>query len=284
MKIIRNLSVLLFFLIIVGIFSGCTQREQFPGQNIFRAQDSAMKYLRETIANPSVFTLNTGVLVDATTRGGEKLPALTCADMWGESFTVSEKGYFLTNDHVVSVPVGMQEECQKQVIEYFKKEKVDVSPNDIHVFPAYMLVGADGSKISVTLVKSWAPEIDMALLHVTEQTRKTFKPVVFSDALSFSDEAVATIGTPLNLKDSIIIGKIISPNTVRKGTNGESLMFNAGAEEGNSGGLLVSVHDMKAIGMTTRVIPVEGTMVPTPYVGAIPAWIIKKELKEVNME
>lgn len=271
---------------LAALLTGCATtatQEQFPGQNVFVAQDAAMKYLRESIVNPSTFAINTGVLVASVSRDGKKLPAVTCAEIWGESFTVSEKGYFLTNDHVASVPDDMQQECRTKAIEFFKKENVDVSPNDINILSEYVLVGADGSKFSVTPVKTW-PDIDMALFRVVEKTGKSFKPVVFSDSLSFSDEAVAAIGNPLSLKDSIIIGKIISPQIVKSGEKGESLMFNAGVEEGNSGGPLVSLSDMKVVGMTTRVIPVEGTMTPTPFSGAIPAWVIKKALKDVDME
>jgi S1-C subfamily serine protease len=274
--------VLIGFFFFTTLLSGCAT-EQFPGQNLFLAQDAAMKYLRETIVNPSTFAVNTGVMARATSRDGKELSVLTCGDMWGEASTVSEKGYFLTNDHVIN-DSGMEKECRTQAAEFLAKEKIDVSLDDIKVFYEYVLVGADGSKIPVTRVKTWAPDIDLAMFHVIEKTGKSFKSVVFSDALSFSDEAVAAIGNPLSLKDSIILGKILSPQVVKSGEKGESLMFNAGVEEGNSGGLLVSLSDMKVVGVVTRVIPVKGTMTPTPYAGAIPVWVIKEALKEVNME
>lgn len=249
------------------------RKELYPGQNAVSAQYEAVKYLRENIANPSSLRLDTTM---SLTAGPIKNKA--CAQNTGTVSVISKKGYFLTNAHNTNA-FRLKDACLHGIAKSVKNPlPPGTSVSDIVFTVSYVLTDARGQTFQVVPVKIWSEtEKDMAVFRTAEDYHVKWKPIAFSNATSFSDEPVAVIGTPLEINDVIIIGKIARPELFTA-NNQKFLLMDVPIDQGSSGGAVINLLDMTMVGMASMVIP------GTEYAEALPVWVIKDALKEINME
>nr|WP_243850313.1 trypsin-like peptidase domain-containing protein [Modestobacter marinus] len=159
----------------------------------------------------------------------------------GSGVVLSEDGYVLTNNHVVSL---------------------DSSTNDVTV----QVRTSDGTVYDATVVGT-DPSNDLAVVKLSDAGGLT--PAVFadSDAVQVGDLAVA-IGAPLGLTNTVTDGIISATNravqagaTQDENTVIDALQTDAAINPGNSGGALVNA-DGEVIGINTAIASVASTGLP----------------------
>jgi len=142
----------------------------------------------------------------------------------GSGFIVDEKGYILTNNHVI-------EGVDKIYVKLF---------NDDHKYPA-KVIGTD-------------PKTDLALIKIN--VRKSLPTVILGDSDKIKvGEWVMAIGNPMGLTETVTVGVISA-----KGRSGfgitqyeDFIQTDAAINPGNSGGPLVNIKG-EVIGVNTFII------------------------------
>ncbi|KGH47485.1 peptidase S1 [Modestobacter caceresii] len=159
----------------------------------------------------------------------------------GSGVVMSEDGYVLTNNHVVSL---------------------DSSTDDVTV----QVRTSDGTVYDATVVGT-DPSNDLAVVKLSDAGGLT--PAVFADseAVQVGDLAVA-IGAPLGLTNTVTDGIISATNravqagsTQDENTVIDALQTDAAINPGNSGGALVNA-DGEVIGINTAIASVASTGLP----------------------
>jgi S1-C subfamily serine protease len=95
------------------------------------------------------------------------------------------------------------------------------------------------------------------------------------------DEPIIFMGNPLDFPYTLTTGKL-GNNAFRFFKNETFIHYIAATNSGDSGGPLMSLLDFKVIGMTTMAKTDHDNI--TLQSGAVPFWIIQKELREVDMK
>ncbi len=281
---------LIFFMYIALL--AATKKQPIPITSPAIAEYQENKAVRELLS-PSVFTAKIKVFVQ------EKNKEALCTQGVGTAFTVSENGYFITNNHVVDLSSRQTEYLRTLA----KKRNVPVSVLKKITFRAeYTLTDDQNRSFPVQIVQTF-PKIDLAILKPSQEDKspsvilpKQWKPVEFRTGspnivdgnvvsgkgpFVLRDEPIATMGTPLSLPFTITKGKL-GNNTFYEFNEVPFIHFIAPINSGNSGGPLVSLLDYKVIGMTAMIKQDHGNI--TEQAGAIPFWVIQKALKEVDMK
>jgi S1-C subfamily serine protease len=263
-----------FLIIFVSSLIGCASvpKEPYPGQNTVRAQYESIKYLRENITDPSSLRIDASVSLTTPTK------SKVCTEDVGTASVISKNGYFLTTAHNVSAS-HLKDAC----LQGMAKDKNNpflngMSASDFDFTISYTLTDSQGRTFQAVPVKIWPEkEKDMAVFRTDRDYHITWKPIVFSDAASFSDEPVAASGTPVGINNMLVTGKVArSELFTAKGQ--KFLLVNLPLSHGNSGGSVINLLDMTAIGITSIVLEKTG------FAGILPAWVIKEALKEIKME
>ncbi len=284
----RNFTLVIFTAFAIAFAVGSLK--QPPPNAPAIAEYQQTKFARELLS-PSVFSFEIKVYIT------EKDVKSVCVEGVGSAFTVDEKGYFATNNHVVDV-AAKEKFCTDNLA---KTRNVPVSSLfglrfDVKNF----IVDSQNRHWNVDVIKTF-PDSDVAVLKISnEQTNgtppkkwkvaefRTGSPSIVNGKIVSGkgpyvvpDEPVIMIGTPLELPFTITKG-MLGNNTFRVGGKTPYLHFIAPINSGNSGGPLVSLLDFKVIGMATMAKPDFGGM--TLQAGAVPFWEIQKVLKEVDMK
>lgn len=150
----------------------------------------------------------------------------------GSGIIISEDGYILTNNHVVS---SSESESYYQVSE---ATKVTVTLFDDETEYEAKIVGTD-------------EETDLAVIKI-EKTGLTKAEFADSDSIKVGEFAMA-VGSPLGLQSSVTCGIVSAVNREVTDTDGKTytlIQTDAAINAGNSGGALVN-SEGKVIGVNT---------------------------------
>ena len=288
-----------FILIILSAFAIAftvgTLRQPPPNAPAI-AEYQETKFARKLLS-PSVFSFEIKLYITEKDKESQKDVTSVCVEGVGSAFTVNEKGYFATNNHVVDV-AAKEKFCTDNLA---KTRNVSVSSLfglkfDVKNF----IVDSQNRRWNVDVIKTF-PESDVAVLKISNDQTKGTPPkkwkvaefrtgsphIVNGKVVSGTgpyvvpDEPIIMIGTPLELPFTITRG-MLGNNTFRVGGKTPYLHFIAPINSGNSGGPVISLLDFKVIGMATMAKPDFGGM--TQQSGAVPFWEIQKVLKQVDMK
>ena len=156
----------------------------------------------------------------------------------GSGFVVSEDGYIVTNNHVVS--------------------------NADEIFVKF----SDGREYRTKLIGT-SPEVDIAVLKI--QANEKFKPLEFSDSdkIEIGQWSIA-FGNPMGLNDSMTVGVISASGRSSLGIEEieNFIQTDAAINQGNSGGPLIDING-KVIGVNTAILSTSGGSVGLGF--AIPS-------------
>ena len=156
----------------------------------------------------------------------------------GSGFVVSEDGYIVTNNHVVS--------------------------NADEIFVKF----SDGREYKTKLIGT-SPEVDIAVLKI--ESNETFKPLEFSDSdkIEIGQWSIA-FGNPMGLNDSMTVGVISAAGRSSLGIEEieNFIQTDAAINQGNSGGPLIDING-KVIGVNTAILSTSGGSVGLGF--AIPS-------------
>ena len=156
----------------------------------------------------------------------------------GSGFVVSEDGYIVTNNHVVS--------------------------NADEIFVKF----SDGREYRTKLIGT-SPEVDIAVLKI--QANEKFKPLEFSDydKIEIRQWSIA-FGNPMGLNDSMTVGVISASGRSSLGIEEieNFIQTDAAINQGNSGGPLIDING-KVIGVNTAILSTSGGSVGLGF--AIPS-------------
>ena len=156
----------------------------------------------------------------------------------GSGFVVSEDGYIVTNNHVVS--------------------------NADEIFVKF----SDGREYRTKLIGT-SPEVDIAVLKI--EANEKFKPLEFSDSdkLEIGQWSIA-FGNPMGLNDSMTVGVISASGRSSLGIEEieNFIQTDAAINQGNSGGPLIDING-KVIGVNTAILSTSGGSVGLGF--AIPS-------------
>ena len=156
----------------------------------------------------------------------------------GSGFVVSEDGYIVTNNHVVS--------------------------NADEIFVKF----SDGREYRTKLIGT-SPEVDIAVLKI--EANEKFKPLEFSDSdkIEIGQWSIA-FGNPMGLNDSMTVGVISASGRSSLGIEEieNFIQTDAAINQGNSGGPLIEING-KVIGVNTAILSTSGGSVGLGF--AIPS-------------
>ena len=156
----------------------------------------------------------------------------------GSGFVVSEDGYIVTNNHVVS--------------------------NADEIFVKF----SDGREYRTKLIGT-SPEVDIAVLKI--EANEKFKPLEFSDSdkIEIGQWSIA-FGNPMGLNDSMTVGVISASGRSSLGIEEieNFIQTDAAINQGNSGGPLIDING-KVIGVNTAILSPSGGSVGLGF--AIPS-------------
>ena len=156
----------------------------------------------------------------------------------GSGFVVSEDGYIVTNNHVVS--------------------------NADEIFVKF----SDGREYKTKLIGT-SSEVDIAVLKI--EANEKFKPLEFSDSdkIEIGQWSIA-FGNPMGLNDSMTVGVISAAGRSSLGIEEieNFIQTDAAINQGNSGGPLIDING-KVIGVNTAILSTSGGSVGLGF--AIPS-------------
>ena len=159
----------------------------------------------------------------------------------GSGFVVSEDGYIVTNNHVVS-----------NADEIFVKV-------------------SDGREYKTKLIGT-SPEVDIAVLKI--ESNEKFKPLEFSDSdkVEIGQWSIA-FGNPMGLNDSMTVGVVSASGRSSLGIEEieNFIQTDAAINQGNSGGPLIDING-KVIGVNTAILSTSGGSVGLGF--AIPSNLV----------
>ena len=159
----------------------------------------------------------------------------------GSGFVVSEDGYIVTNNHVVS--------------------------NADEIFVKF----SDGREYKTKLIGT-SPEVDIAVLKI--ESNEKFKPLEFSDSdkVEIGQWSIA-FGNPRGLNDSMTVGVVSASGRSSLGIEEieNFIQTDAAINQGNSGGPLIDING-KVIGVNTAILSTSGGSVGLGF--AIPSNLV----------
>ena len=159
----------------------------------------------------------------------------------GSGFVVSEDGYIVTNNHVVS--------------------------NADEIFVKF----SDGREYKTKLIGT-SPEVDIAVLKI--ESNEKFKPLEFSDSdkVEIGQWSIA-FGNPMGLNDSMTVGVVRASGRSSLGIEEieNFIQTDADINQGNSGGPLIDING-KVIGVNTAILSTSGGSVGLGF--AIPSNLV----------
>ncbi len=175
---------------------------------------------------------------------------------YGTGTIISDRGYLVTNYHVVKKG------------EYFRIICSDGSNYEIRKFE-------DGSSFHADL------KTDLAVLRIDSTDEREFIPVKFADSNSLNEgEWVIAIGNPYGLKQSITAGIVSSKGRDNIGFSDieDFIQTDVSINPGNSGGPLVNLYG-EMVGINTAIRSASGGFQGISF--AIPSNIVKQVCQDL---
>jgi len=269
------------FLAIVAFLFTCTVfAVPPPPANVaehIRTQNELFKWVREKVADPSVYKVTNHPILTITLKAKKNDPSavktIRCPyGTIGTAFTVTDDGYAITAAHVVDGSDG-SEKCLADVQKQFVKDKLDVKAFDWKFTYEYAVINGVGKKFEAKLIASLpTDEDDLALIRIADG-KGEFTALQISSASYLSDEMIAVIGSPIGISDIVVFGKI-----ARHELHKDKLLVIAPIYPGNSGGPVMTLHDRKIVGMVDIVLIARGSIAEIG--GLIPAEKIRVFLEK----
>ena len=184
---------------------------------------------------PSIVGISIEYTVNSNSLFGFGTPTSQTATASGSGIIISEDGYILTNNHVVSSESSSDEDSFFQISE---ATKVTVKLfNDDTEYEA-KIIGKD-------------KQTDLAVIKI-DKTGLTKAEFADSDTVKVGQFAMA-VGNPVNMESTVTTGVVSAVNRKITDSDGKSytcIQTDAAINAGNSGGALVN-SDGKVIGINT---------------------------------
>ncbi len=168
----------------------------------------------------------------------------------GSGFFISEDGFIVTNNHVV-------EDADNITVTMENGDKLDAK-----------LIGTD-------------PRTDLALIKVTDKTKKKFRFVEFSDKQPRVGDWVLAVGNPFGLGGTVTAGIISAHNRDIGSGPYDYLQIDAAVNRGNSGGPSFDLNG-KVVGVNTAIFSPSGGNVGIAF--AVPAGLVKQVVTELKSD
>ncbi|MCX6738651.1 MAG: S1C family serine protease, partial [Candidatus Parcubacteria bacterium] len=267
--------VLLFSCVMPLRDTGSPKPYLYPGQQTIMDIDSAHAWARQHRAN-SVFAIETTItadlqIFDNPEKTGKPLFHSRKVIKQGiGAGTVIAQGYLISVKHLVD---------DTDSIEKLKKMTAGVEKDnpgkyiDAKVITEYSLIDSKGKSFLASLVA--VDKNDLSLLKVKDPERFHYLPIEVSHKKFFSDESIIAIGSPLGVKNVITDGKI-ARRDLEKMKDGDYLYLVAPIVPGNSGGPVLTLGDMKMIGVVSMVMLEQSSLTDIALV--VPNTVINKFL------
>jgi hypothetical protein len=291
---IKNIYVILFTLILLGLLippfaHGGTAVGEYK-ENVKLSE----------IVIPSVFGVNVhGIYTDTDPKTNVETHTF-CMKGVGTAYTVSENGYFATNDHVTN-PTPKIEECLINVARKRNVPTETLLSGNVSLYYALSDQASPKHIFPVVITKSFFPKTDLIVLNVSKvwgdtqkelfnisptypekyipvnfrtKLPKIAKPMSKRFPLVASYEPVGTVGMPFGLPNTFMRGMLGANFFNQDGF--DFMHFMAPITQGSSGAPIYSLLDWKCIGMVKNGVQGQN--------GAIPFWVIQEALATVDMK
>jgi len=232
-----------------------------------------------------------------------------CNEGYGTAWTIDSRGYFATNNHVVDVE-KFQKECLSAIA---KKGNIPISEFfGVQMKTDITLSGPDKFLFKAKVLKTWKNP-DIGFLEVDrdylarlqaklgdEYVKPDFIPLPFRTAspvikngivsegkgmIVLPDEPIAVLGNPLALPFVLVRGKLGTGTFWEMGQDGKKEVFVhlvAPLNHGSSGSAILSLLDMKVIGMDSINKSDVGQI--SAHHGMVPFWTIMEKMKEAGLK
>lgn len=275
--------ILLFSCVMPLRDTGSPKPYLYPGQQTIQDIDSAHAWARTHRAN-SVFAVETVVTADLQVFDNpEKTgkPLFHSRKVIKQSTgagTVIAEGYLISVKHLVDDTDSL-EKIQKMAagIEKDNPGKYITAK----IISEYSLIDSRGKSFFASVVA--VDKNDLSLLKVKNPERFQYPPIEVSRKKYFSDESIIAIGSPLGVKNVITDGKIARRDLEKMKDGGEYLYLVAPIVPGNSGGPVLTLGDMKMVGVVSMVMVEQSSL--TDIAMVVPNTVINKFLdREIPKE
>lgn len=249
----------------------------YPGQETVLALDNAHSWAREHRAN-SVFLVKVDSFADiqifnSPQKAGKPLFHVRkhINSSLGSGTVISERGYLITAKHVID-----DTEAVEKIAQVTAAIQKDNPGNfiEVKVITEYALVGPDGkSFVAFTIATD---KNDLALMQVKNKKGFDAPAVEISREKDLSDKSVIVIGSPLGVKDVIMDGRIARQTLVKDKDGSIFSYVIAPIVPGNSGGPVITLGDMKMVGVVVEITTTGGSL--TNIALMVPNTVINKFL------
>lgn len=271
--------ILLFFVLVLSREPFSLSPQLYPGQETVLALDNAHAWARKHRAN-SVFTIEVNSFADIKVFTGDEKnskPSFRVRKPIGQSLgsgtVISDRGYIITAKHVID-----DAEVVKKIAQITDSIQKDNPGNriEVKVTSEYSLVNQDGKSFVAFVVA--VDKNDLALMKIKNKKDFNAPAVEVSREKDLSDKSVIVIGSPLGIKDIIMDGRIARQTLIKeKGGNRYSYVI-APVVPGNSGGPVITLSDMKIVGVVAEITTVGGSL--TNIALMVPNTVINKFLEK----
>jgi S1-C subfamily serine protease len=249
----------------------------YPGQQTVLDLDSAHIWAREHRANPSAFAIEAQSFADVKIYDNPEKTGtpinrarLSLGGGVGAGTVITEGGHLLTVRHLIDDSDAVSKYA-KIVADTEKK-----SPGkfiDAKVSTEYTLTNHAGKKFLA--IKVFLGDNDLALIQAKNPDKFPGRPVEISQEKNLSDKMVVMYGTPLGI-EGIGMPGIVARDKKETTDGGDYMYVIAPIVPGNSGGAVITLGDMKMVGVISAVAKKDGSF--TSIALFIPNDIINKFL------
>ena len=215
---------------------------------LVRTQNELYKKVRE-VADNSVYSVNVRLKIVITQLFNikEKVDDMICPDSnIGSAFTITKDGYALSVTHLFDLS-GDRGKCLETLKKTFVVKGITSSEYKLMPITEITALNAHNEVFQVKIIASIPHEKeDLTLLKLEQKPGMEFIPILPSDAVTFTDEPAAIVGSPLGMTRIIAIGKVAREEI--RGTQRHQL-FVMPLYPGDSGGPAIDLLIMRYIGV-----------------------------------
>ncbi|MCK9352160.1 MAG: trypsin-like peptidase domain-containing protein [Candidatus Paceibacterota bacterium] len=254
---IRNPFIYAILFVITLFVLSC---QLYPGQQTVLNLDAAHSWARTHIADPSAYMVKSESFADIQifdnpAKAGKPTFHVrkSLGVGTGSGTVIADKGYLLTAGHVIddaNVILEVNEIVDELRVKYPK------TFIDAKVITEYTMIDHKGKDFLAAKVA--IGENDLGLIRAQDPDKFTGTPVDVSRETNLSDKAVIMIGSPLRIKDIIMDGRVGREDITKFGEGSYKYVI-APIVPGNSGGAVITLHDMKLVGVVTAVMVKDGS-------------------------
>jgi len=274
-KNIHKKSIFQLLVFLAVFIAGCSTA---PWQNDVEGRNALNQYVQNELVSFSVFPMKVTLEVsfkDATKEVPIQAIKSRCGLFGtGAVFSFGKNDTLLTVKHNLT---GKVQACAEGIEKEITAKGLSISLNDILIVPSYSIIGSDGKDYMVVPDKVSETK-DLATLKITDKGSLKIKPLFLSDETTVIPQEVAAIGSPIGIKNVTVYG-----NIARKDLVNGMILSSVSVYPGNSGGPMISLKDMKVLGIIADVIQ-SGTGQMLNFGTAIPVWEVKAFLRDSGAE